>query len=69
MMADDAKTLYSVSYGHSPASWKRLWHRVFIELEGVQYAEECVKVDANFEESFQYVNMNTRMMYWSVTIL
>ncbi|KZP08680.1 hypothetical protein FIBSPDRAFT_802773 [Athelia psychrophila] len=64
-----ADAMARVRYGHSPASWKRLWHRVFIELEGIQFAEERVKIDAEFAESVQYGNMNARMMYWSVSIL
>ncbi|KZP08684.1 hypothetical protein FIBSPDRAFT_938868 [Athelia psychrophila] len=64
-----ADAMARVRYGHSPASWKRLWHRVFIELEGIQFAEERVKIDAEFAESFQYGNMDARMMYWSVSIL
>ena len=59
----------SVRYGHSPASWKRMWHRVFVELQGAEFAEHRVKVDAEFAESFQFGEMQARMMYWSVSIL
>ncbi|KZP26751.1 hypothetical protein FIBSPDRAFT_819000 [Athelia psychrophila] len=66
--------LHAVRYGHSPESWARLWRRVFTELEGAEFAEKRVKVEADFAESFiwgtqAYGVLDCRMMYWSVSIL
>jgi len=66
-MIDDV--MDRVRYGHSPESWKRMWHRVFVEMEGAKFAEERLRVDAEFAESFQIGKMQVRMMYWSVSIL
>lgn len=57
-----------IRYGHSPASWKRLWHRVFTEFEGPEFAKDRVVVNAEFAESFHFGEMEARMMYWSISI-
>jgi len=61
--------LARVRYGHSPESWKLLWHRVFTELEGPEFADKGVAVDAEFKEKVQIGSMEALMMYWSVRIL
>jgi len=54
---------------HSPESWKNLWISVFTELEGREFAETRVVVDAQLTKSFQYGRVSGRIMTWSVSIL
>ncbi|EGO19947.1 hypothetical protein SERLADRAFT_352420, partial [Serpula lacrymans var. lacrymans S7.9] len=56
-----------VRYGHSPKSWPRLWERVFAKLDGVEFAETRVVVKAELRE-YSGSALQTRMMYWSVSI-
>lgn len=55
---------------HSPESWKNLWIKVFTELEGVEFAETRVIVDAFLKpQSFEYGVLVGRTMVWSIHII
>lgn len=66
-----------VRYGHSPSSWEVMWKKVFGELEGEEFAEKRVKVDAELLDHLQrgfIVDKNRQirdaiMLYWSVEIV
>ncbi|KAI0826567.1 hypothetical protein BC628DRAFT_1419076 [Trametes gibbosa] len=57
-------------YGHSEASWPRLWKKVFAEVEGEKFASKVV-VEAKLVEKFKDLvpNRRTYMLYWSVQIV
>lgn len=58
-------------YIHSPESWKNLWVKVFTELEGAEFADNRVTVEAELKETFFYGKnkLRGRQLYWSVSIL
>ncbi|KAA1472575.1 hypothetical protein DENSPDRAFT_838894 [Dentipellis sp. KUC8613] len=60
-------------YGHSPASWGLLWRKVFKEVDGDQFNEDSVIVEAELSDALNRPdlfprNNNPLMMYWSVRL-
>ncbi|KAK7676270.1 hypothetical protein QCA50_020771 [Cerrena zonata] len=62
-----------IRYGHSPASWPKLWEKVFTELVSADFAENHVKVEASLTEGFNtqvfQARHQTNMLIWSVSII
>lgn len=60
-------------YGHSPASWTRMWKRVFAEAEGAEFAETRVVVKAELAARGVPYDLSRRrgesMLVWSVQVV
>lgn len=57
-----------VRYAHSPESWKRMWGKVFAEVEGVEFAERRVVVEAELVAGDEKL-VKESFLYWSVSII
>lgn len=71
--ADLEVILHRDRYAHSPASWARMWKRVFTQLESAEFAEKHVVVDAILSEGFDIKFFDSKAryghLYWSVKIV
>ena len=61
---------YGVRYGHSPESWKALWHKVFSEIKGAAFQPDQIDVQASMS-GFPGVSLAERAriggyLFWSV---
>lgn len=59
-----------IRYGHSPASWTRMWLDVFTTLEGETFARDKVVIEAKLvEESLPGIPIKYPSLFWSVSII
>lgn len=59
-------------YMHSTDSWRRLWTRVFTDLEGAEFTERHLLVDVEWEPldvSVGTGRVQIDQMIWSVKII
>lgn len=64
---------YRLRYGHSPASWTKLWKRVFAEVVSQDFADKHVRIDAELTTGFRGkvlgAKLQAYMLVWSVRIV
>lgn len=60
-----------VRFGHSPSSFTALWHVIFTELNGEDFANEHVKVEAIMRDSGELFKESKGLpvLIWSVKIV
>lgn len=67
--------MYRGNYLHSPKTWAKLWTDVFTELESAKFADEHVRIQAEFLDSYAKgkfmggMQQDMPEMWWSVNLV